>query len=104
MLKGLKYAIYVIILLVLVIINPSRESHEKAIQEQTSKDNVIAGLLGGGWIKSKMVSYNNYYVCSITKYNDTFVSFGIAGYVWVGNIDTSKLKEMKKNVEDKLSN
>lgn len=102
MFKLFKYAIYVVVLLVLVLINPSKEKHEKAIQEQTEKDNAVVALLGGGWIKSKLVSYNNYYLFSITNYNDTFVSFGIANYVWVGNIDTSKLKELKEKVEDKI--
>lgn len=102
MFKLLKYVIYIIILLVLVLANPSQEKHQKAIQEQTGKDNAIVALLGGGWVKSKLVTYSNYYVCSITNYNDTFVSLGVAGYVWVGNIDTSKLKKLKSDIEEKI--
>ncbi|TNE72654.1 hypothetical protein EP331_06540 [bacterium] len=102
MFKLFKFAFYVIVALVLFMLNPKKEQHEKAIQEQTAKDNTVAALLGAGWIKSKMVSYNDYYVCSVTKYGDTFVSFGIANYVWVGNVDTSELKKLKDKIEDKL--
>jgi hypothetical protein len=102
MFKLLKFAIYLIVGLVLVILNPDKEQHEKAIQAQTAKDNTIAALLGAGWVKSKMVTYSNYYLCSITKYGDTFVSFGIANYVWVGNVDTSELKKLKEKVEETI--
>lgn len=102
MFKLLKYAIYIIVILVLIVLNPDKEQHEKAIQAQTAKDNSIAAILGAGWVKSKMVTYSNFYLCSFTKYGDTIVSFGIANYVWVGNVETSKLKKLKEKVEETI--
>jgi hypothetical protein len=58
--------------------------------------------LGIGWLKSKAVVYKDYYVFSLTYYDDVLVSGGIAKKVWVGNIDTSKLKEIKEKVGKEL--
>jgi len=102
MFKLFKLAILIIAVLLLVVLNPDREAHEKAIKEQTSKDNAIAGMLGIGWLKSKSVVYKNFYVFSLTYYGDVLVSGGAATKVWVGNIDTSKLKEIKEKVGKEL--
>lgn len=106
MFKLIKLFIYLIIAVVLFAMNPDREAHEKAIKESTAKDNAIAAMLGAGWLKSKSVTYKDFYLFSITYYDDVFVSAGAAGKVWVGNIDTSKLKDIKEKVEkqvDKLN-
>jgi len=59
-------------------------------------------MLGIGWLKSKSVVYKNFYVFSLTYYGDVLVSGGAATKVWVGNIDTSKLKEIKEKVGKEL--
>ena len=78
----------------LLLLNPSDEKHREEIQKEFKENNKIAAAVGVGWIKSKTVSYQDYYLFSITKVGDTYTSFGALGFVFVGelNIDSDILK------------
>lgn len=72
--------------LLLVVLNPSLETHQDEIREQYKKEHEIAGSLGLGFLKSKSVSYDTYGVFSVTYVGDTFTSFGILGMVFVEDV------------------
>lgn len=101
MFKILKFLVFIIILLALVVLNPNKEAHQKAIQADVKSKNVLAGMLGGGWLKSKAVKYDSYYLFSTTKIGDRLMSIGVATYVWTGDLDldSKELKDLRKKVE-----
>lgn len=84
----------IIFAVLLLVLNPGDEKHRTNIEEEFKKEHKIAGTLGVGWIKSKTVSYHDYYLFSVTKVGDTYTSFGLLGMVFVGelDIDTDKLQ------------
>jgi|AntRauTorckE6833_2_1112554.scaffolds.fasta_scaffold251103_1 hypothetical protein len=89
-----KFIAGIIFAVLLLVLNPGDEKHRDKIQEQFKEEHKIAGTLGVGWVKSKTVSYHDYYLFSVTKVGDTYTSFGTLGLVFVGelDIDTGKLQ------------
>lgn len=84
----------IIFAVLLLVLNPGDDKHRDKIEEQFKEEHKLAGSLGVGWVKSKTVSYHDYYLFSVTKVGDTYTSYGALGMVFVGelDIDTDKLK------------
>jgi NADH:ubiquinone oxidoreductase subunit 6 (subunit J) len=74
-------AIVIAVLIIMLLTNPSRDSHMEAIRERQSGLaeaglTVAADFLGA-------FEYNNYGLFSTVSSGDDTVSFGIFGGVWV---------------------
>ena len=90
--KKVAYVQFPIILMVIVlaITNPSVDEHKAAIDNAFKEEAIEApeAFLYGAinkvmeGIGVSLVQYNNYGVCSLLKYKDKTMSFGIVGNVW----------------------
>ncbi len=67
--KRLKRLFIVIIILgiILLISNPSIDKHHRKIVEKFKQENPISGHLGAGDFITKAISYNDYYLFSISR-------------------------------------
>ena len=81
--KGLlKIIIFMAVIILFVITNPKKESHDHEIKNMITRQDEFLGSFGGGWIATKMVNYHSYGVFSITKFEDSIVTIGFLGMVF----------------------
>lgn len=92
--------IFIIVLGILLLIsNPSSEKHKKKIVEKFKKENPLTGQLGAGDLLTKAISYDDYYLFSISRIsiNNEAISFGVGSYVLVyKSLDIYKLEDLLK--------
>lgn len=75
---------WVLLLIFLLVTNPSHERHERKISKRYCERNPATCLGGiGGFIASKLTKYDDWYIFSYTEIADKTVSVGFCGIVFV---------------------
>ena len=81
--KILSLIIFIMVLVVCSLSLPSRSKHGEAISKSFKEEHSLLGKVGAGIVYSKILTYKEYYVCSIMLENGQIKSVGAAGIVIV---------------------
>ncbi|MEE8187081.1 MAG: hypothetical protein V3T99_05415 [Nitrososphaerales archaeon] len=73
----------ILILFFLGLTNPSLEEHQQRIKDEVFRQHPLIGVLGGGWLASKIPNYHSPIFFSFTEFNGEITTVGIADYVWI---------------------
>ena len=76
------------IAILLVVTNPSAESHRKAIAADFAAERPLAGAVGLGTLTAQLPEYHSAVLGSYTTAGDEITSIGLLGMVWVVDVKT----------------
>lgn len=72
-----------IVLVLMLLLNPSAESHREHIRDAVNGRSQLEGAFGVGQLKAFMASYHSLGLASYTTVNDKVQSVGLLGAVYV---------------------
>ena len=71
-----------LVVIILVLTNPTEEAHRHALSQEYSQERPIAGAIGLGAVSASVVDYRSILIGSYTFENEELTSVGFLGMVW----------------------
>lgn len=85
-----RLVIFLVLLVLALVLNPSAEKHHAAIKAAVSAHSPLAGLLGLGTLAAIASDYHSIGIASWTRIDERIISIGALGYVHVQTPEEKK--------------